>query len=410
VTTPLTSEPVPGDGQVPYMSVLVDRLYSRLPEVYRQFDAADKRWTFKRYLGAAAQFAGTVDDIITGIAGEDPVGPALPEPWGLDGQELINWRDRRRIRPSSLGDPEQADAKWLTWLAQLVGARLDPAASVPEQRDTIKYATSGWRAGTRQAIADAARTALTGTRYAKVLPHTVPVLGGGGVTDGTIWDVTVVTNSAETPDPDAVLGAILRKGVKPAGVVLHVTSYGSSWDLLEAYYPTWADLEAATWDEIEQIGMGYSVVPGNILTNPSFEADATHWAAGASTTIGRIAGGLDGVGQLRVTRTATTGTGTVTQDGAVLTPVTPGQYLFTVGVKPDLARSITITANYFNGVSALSTESAPALSGVADEWNRAGGYFTAPATCNKIVWTIAVAAMGAGEFYDVDAAYLRRAS
>lgn len=410
MTTPLTSEPVPGDGQVPYMTMLVHRLYSRLPAVYRDFDAADSRWTFKRYLGAAAHQAGLIDDTITALAGEDPVGPASPVPWGLDGADLDNWVAARRTRASSLGDPVQADPKWLTWLAQLVGARLDPAASVAEQRDTIRYATSGWRAGTRQAIADAAKTALTGTKYAKVIPHSVPVVGGGGVTTGTIWDVTIVTNAAETPDPAAVLGAVLRKGVKPAGVVLHTTTYGSSWDLLEAYYPTWADLELATWDEIEQIGISYTLVPGNILTNPSFETDTSHWAAGPSTTIGRIAGGLDGVGQLRATRTGTSGTGEVTYDGTVTSGVTPGQYLFTVAVKPDLARSITVTANYFNGATPLSTEAAPALAGVADEWNRAGGYFTAPATCNKITWTIDVAGMGAGEIFDVDAAYMRRAS
>jgi len=407
VTDPLTSEPMPGDGQVPYLTLLVQRLWGRLPETYRTFDAVNRTWPFKRYLGAAMEQAGVIDDTVTAIAGENPVGPATPEPWSLDGDQLEQWRAARRFRPSALGDPDQADAKWLTWLAQLVGARLDPAATEAEKRNTIKFATSGWRAGTRQAIADAARTALTGSKYAVVMPHKIPAVGGG-VTDGTIWDVTIVTQTAETPDSAAVLAAVLRAGVKPAGVVLHVADYGSTWDLIEAYYPTWDDLELATWDEIEQIGREYATVPGNILVNPSFEADLTHWSAqGGNSTIGRIAGGLDGVAMCRVTTTGA-GTGGIQHDGAVSSAVTPGPYLFVLSVRPDLARNAQVVANYFAGATPLGTQTVGPYALVADEWNRVGGSFTAPATCNKIVFYVQVLGMGSGELFDVDAAYMRR--
>lgn len=407
MTTPLVSEPVPGDGQVPYMSLLVHRLYHRLPEVYRRLDAADGTWTFKRYLGAALHQAGVIDDTVTRIAGEDPIGPPQPEPWGIDGEALENWRAARRTRPSALADPEQADAAWLTWLAQLVGAPLDPSASEAERRDTIRYATSGWRAGTRQAIADAARTALTGGKYARVMPHTKAI--DGSVTAGDVWDVTVVTRTQETPDPDAVLGAILRKGVKPAGVVLYVANYGSTWDLIEANYPTWADLEAATWDEIEQVGVTYADPPGNILINPSFETDLTHWSNQANATLGRILGGLDGVAMLRVTAIGA-GTASIQHDGATSTPVTPGDYRFTVAVRPDIARNVQVVANYFTGVTPLSTQTLGPAAATADEWNRVGGVFTAPATCDKIVFYVQVLGMGAGELFDADAAYMRRES
>lgn len=407
MTTPLTGEPVPGDGQVPYMTLLVDRLYHRLPEVYRTVDAADSTYVLKRYLGAALNQAGLIDDTVTAIAGNDPIGPATLEPWSLDGDQLGQWRAARQSRPSALADPGQADAAWLPWLAQLVGARLDPAASVMEKRDTIKYATSGWRAGTRQAIADAAKTALTGTKYARVVPHAVPVVGGG-YTSGSIWDVTVVTQTAETPDPNAVLAAILRKGVKPAGVVLHVTNYGSTWDLIEKYYPTFDDIEAADLDEVEQVGQSYSAPPGDLLVNPSFEVDLSHWSAqGGLSTIGRIAGGLDGVGMARVTTTGA-GTGGIQYDGAVSTSVTPGQYLFTVAVRPDLARNVQVVANYVAGVTPLSTQTIGPGAAPADEWTRVGGVFTAPATCDKIVFYVQVLGMSSGELFDVDAAYMRR--
>ena len=157
MTTPLVGEPLPGDGQVPVMSPLVDRLYQQLPEVYRVLDAADRTWTLKRYLAGVLNSAGTWDDLITAIAGDHPIGPATPEPRGLPLDELAVWRLLRQSRPSALGDPDQAQPAWLPWLAQIVGARLDPGASVAEQRDTVRYTTSGWRAGTRGAIAEIGR-------------------------------------------------------------------------------------------------------------------------------------------------------------------------------------------------------------------------------------------------------------
>lgn len=253
MTTPLASEPMPGDGQVPVSSVLVDRLYQRLPEVYRTMDARDQTWTLKRYLYAAMRQAGEIDDMIEQLAGERPVGPASPEPWGLQPDELENWRAARLNRDSLLGDPVNAPAEWLAWLAQLVGAKLDPAATEAEQRDTIRFATSGYRAGTRGAIADAAQSALTGNRTVQVLPRKKP--SGGVLIDGGPWDITIVTRTSETPDVGAVLGAVLRKGVKPTGAVLWHQAFEASWDAVEAAYPTWNDRDPKTWQQIEETGL-----------------------------------------------------------------------------------------------------------------------------------------------------------
>jgi hypothetical protein len=253
MTTPLASEPMPGDGQVPYMSTLADRLYQRLPEVYRTMDALDGGWPFKRYIAGMRAIAGQIDDTIEAIEGERPIGPASPEPWALHADELANWRAARQSRPSALADPEQADAAWLPWLAQLVGAVLDPAASETERRDTIRYATSGWRGGTRSAIADAARSALTGNKTVTVLPH--KKVSGGTVVDGTAWDITIVTRSSETPDPGGMLAAIVRKGVKPAGAVLWHQAFAASWSAVTAAYPTWSTRPGKSWTTIQETGL-----------------------------------------------------------------------------------------------------------------------------------------------------------
>lgn len=253
MTTPLLSEPLPDDGQIPVTSALPHRLYHRLPEVYRTMDGRDLTWVFKRYLYAALHQAGLIDAMLDRIDADRPVGPALPEPWALSVDELAVWRAAREARISALGDPVQAEPGWLPWLAQLVGANLDPNATVAEQRDTIRYATSGFRAGTRGAIADAARSALSGTRYVVVLPH--KKVSGGTIVDGTAWEITIVTRTSETPSPGAVLGAVLRKGVKPAGAVLYHQVYEASWATATAAYPTWATWNNQTWATIEEAGL-----------------------------------------------------------------------------------------------------------------------------------------------------------
>lgn len=253
MTTPLASEPMPEDGQVPEMSALADRLYQRLPEAYRTFDSSDSTWPFKRYLAGMLKVGGQVDDTMVGIDGDRPIGPAQPEPWALHPEELANWRAARLTRPSSLGDPTQAEAAWLPWLAQLVGAVLDPAASEQEKRDTIQFATSGWRGGTRSAIADAAKSALNGTKLVRVMVHTKT--SGGSLVAGTAWDITIITRLSETPDVNAVLGAVLRKGVKPAGAVLYHYPATASWSAVTAAHHLWSSRPGKSWLEIEETGL-----------------------------------------------------------------------------------------------------------------------------------------------------------
>jgi len=409
VTTPLPHEPRAGDGLVPYMSALVDRLWDRLPETYRRMDANDLTWPFKRYLGGVLDHAGTIDATITAVAGDRPVGPAAPEPWGLAPDELERWREARVTRPSALADPDQAEASWLPWLAQLVGARLDPAATEAERRDTIRYATSGWRGGTRGAIEDAARSALTGTRFVRAVPHSVPS-ESGGIEPGTVWDITIVTRTAETPDPDAVLGAVLRKGVKPAGAVLWHASYQATWDQIEAILPTWADWEdAGGWTAIEEAGLSYTPLPGNLMPNPSFEVDTTGWEPrGLISTIGRVVGGVDGDGMLRVT---TTSPGT----GEVLSPVVAvaGDTSYVVGfsLRTTVTRDVEFSVDWFDaGDNFISFTGVVVGSMEPGIWQRGQDVLVSPPGAVTARMYVHVADMTSDEWWDLDAVIFRSAT
>lgn len=410
MTTSLPHEPRPGDGLVPFMSLLADRLYHRLPEVYRTMDAVNSDWPFKRYLAGVVDLAGQIDQTVVDINGDRPVGPAAPEPWSLSTEDLDEWRSSRALRPSALGDPVQAQASWLPWMAQMVGAQLDPAATEQEHRDTIRYATSGWRGGTRSAIADAAKSVLTGSKYARVIPHFRSAVGGG-IEPGTVWDIVIVTITAETPDPSEVLGAVLRKGVKPAGAVLYHSSYQATWDQIEAIFPQWRDWETAgSWDTIQQAGLVYRVIPGNMMSNPSFETNTTGWAAvGLITTLGRVTGGVDGTGFLRATVSAN-GTGEVISPST--SAVTPGQnYAVGFSLRTDIDRSAQFYVNYYNsGNSLIDSQNVAIGVAPADIWFRPAVVSTAPASAAYLKIWIQVSGMLSGEHWDLDAVDVRSAT
>lgn len=208
------------------------RLYGRLPDHYRSADA-DAGYPMFKWIAGMCRVLSDVEDLLERI---DYVAPA---DGGAPGDT------------SDLVDPATADAAWLPWLAQLVGVRLRPDFTDAEKRDAIRYASSGWRAGTKTAVADAAKTELTGTQYAKVYDHSVSVPGDGGV-----WDVLIITRVTETPDPSRVLAAVVKRGAKPAGVVLHHRAYEASWDTVVATYPTWAAIESAgSWNKIQEAGL-----------------------------------------------------------------------------------------------------------------------------------------------------------
>lgn len=212
-------------------------IYGRLEEFRRDADAR-LGYPLLRWLSLLGDQAGEISDLFDRI-------DVLPVEDGGDPDAT-----------SALTDPTAADAAWLPWLAQFVGVQLDESMTEAEQRDAVRYASSGLRAGTKTGVAAAAKTVLTGGKYAKVYDHAVPN-AGGTLDPGSQWDVTIVTRTSETPDPALVLATVVAKGAKPVGDVLHHQPYSATWAQIEAAFPTWADIEAAgTWRAVEEAGIG----------------------------------------------------------------------------------------------------------------------------------------------------------
>lgn len=205
------------------------RTYARLPGWYRRADRQQSPAEILLYLIASiVEHAGTSEILL----------------------DRFEW-DPRGEDTSDLADPDHADEAWLPWLAQLFGVDLDTSLPVAEQRESIANADSGWRAATRRAVRDAARSRLTGDRYVRLYPHTL-TLDDQAVGEATMWDLLVVTRTSQTPDSVDVVETIKAKNAKPAGVTLHHEFYEASWDTLEAAYPTWDDWEAAgSWAALQ---------------------------------------------------------------------------------------------------------------------------------------------------------------
>lgn len=208
----------------PLVHATTEHIYGDLPEVYRDTDAA-LDYPLLRFLSLTVDQLGAISDVVDRI---DYI--PVDDPEHIEGDQP----------GSQLGDPTVADPAWLPWLAQLVGVHHDPRLPLTDQRESIADASSGWNVGTRQAIADAAKSVLTGSRLA-----TVTATGP--------WQITVSTTPEETPGgSQSVLDAIETARVRPAGTQIVYSSYAASWDLIETRYPTWADIEAAgRWSVIE---------------------------------------------------------------------------------------------------------------------------------------------------------------
>ena len=392
----VTGTAIPTLPAPPAVNPFASRIFARLPGAYQVFDA-NSGYPFLLYIDAVTAELGDIQTTVDRIRGLRPIGPATPIPWSLHPSLLADYQDNRTNQISALGDPLTADPAWLPWLVQMVGGTLDPAASVAEQRDTIRYATSGWQAGNVASIEYAARTALIGSQYANVMPH---VLADGS--PGGPWDVTILTRSSETPDPSAVLGAVLRKGVKPAGVILHYRAFGASWNMLEAHRPTWSlwqsdNLGPVSWNRLADTGLSYADVPGNLLLNASYEADTTHWTAGTNTTKSWLANGVDGLGQCILTATAS-GQIKLTSDTFAVTAAL--DYRSACSLKPANARTGRLIRTWSTG----ATSTGPNFTVPAGVWTRVPAFVaTAPTGATTASVAVQIDGMGAGETIAVDA-------
>lgn len=201
------------------------RLYDRLPEFYRDADAnlaGAPGYPLLRFLSLIADQAGKVEDTL------NRVDPAV-------GGDLTS--------------ADRADLAWLPWLAQVVGLVSFPAnLTEAEKRNAIRHAANGRYAGTRQALADAARPALPNPAagYVVIRPNY----------QGDPYTISVNVDPTNAPaDLNTVLTTIIKAGAKPAGYLIVIDVYAATWAQLDTAYPTWAELDAvATWADVERTG------------------------------------------------------------------------------------------------------------------------------------------------------------
>jgi hypothetical protein len=208
---------------IPSVHPTTMRLWLALPEHYRIADARqiDPDYPLLRYLSLIGDQLGELEDLVDRIN-------YVPPPDGPPGDT------------SDLVDPATADAAWLPWIAQLTGARLPLGLDEAATRAVIAAAPSGWRVGTKQAIADAAKSVLAGGKYVVITDHY----------HGNPFQIEVRTRTSETPSPEAVIAAIVAAGAKPAGHQLVSTSYGASWAEIATRFPKWADIVGHTWLDV----------------------------------------------------------------------------------------------------------------------------------------------------------------
>lgn len=225
----------------PIFGVSTERAWARIPEHYRTSDAA-LEWPFKAYASALLDQVSELEELIDRLDYRSPTElEAAGDPVAADTSDLV--------------DPATAEPDWLAWLAQLVGVDLaaQDVTDVAARRNAVGFAGAGWLAGTRPGIAGAAAAELTGTKYVRVVPHTDD---GPNLGEATWEHVSIITRPTETPDPAAIVPAVIAARAKPAGVELHHRTYEASWAAITAEYPTWAALQAAgSWQAIQEAGI-----------------------------------------------------------------------------------------------------------------------------------------------------------
>lgn len=243
----------------PTYSVTTERIYRRLPEVYRVLDEQND-WHFKKYISSIADQLNDIDVLVARLeyitadkwaarlATQTPYN-TYERPAGVE-DPTYGWADIGRT--SDLFDGRTADALWLPYIGQIIGADIGSLDSEADRRDAAINNYLGFQAGSREAIEAAIQSVLTGTKYIRVYPHRD---GAGGSTThiGTQWDILIITKVSETPGgASSIVDAINNKGAKPAGVVIHCITYSLTWASLESTFNTWTKIEnAGTWANLE---------------------------------------------------------------------------------------------------------------------------------------------------------------
>lgn len=242
----------------PVYSATTEKLWRRLPEVYRTYDE-DNDWAFKKFISS---FADQLDEVETlserfFLVGEEDyrlltedlgVTDTYTRPDGLeDDDSPIGYLPM--YQTSDLVDPRTANEEWLPYVAQLYGVQL-PNDTVDYQRAAIWYGYTSLKGGSKQALREALQDQLTGDKWVDIYERRD---GAGGSIDSPAgeWDILVVTRTEETPPGLDLVAEIERRNAKPAGVILHQITYNAPWDDIDTL--DWTAIEAfSNWNELER--------------------------------------------------------------------------------------------------------------------------------------------------------------
>lgn len=192
----------------PTVGPVTERLYATLPEVYRDADAAqgagESGYPLLRYLALLLDQLTALEELRTRLTYVAPDEREDRKPWRRYGDGSYGEGTYGDTDTADLTDPLTADARWLPWLAQLVGVPID-GLTVEAQRAAINTPQQAWARGTPVTIADEARPTLTGGQYVDVRPNY----------QGNPFLIALVTKAEETPPGYADTVAGLRE--RPAG-------------------------------------------------------------------------------------------------------------------------------------------------------------------------------------------------
>lgn len=147
---------------------------------------------------------------------------------------------------TTLLDIDRVPPEAIRWLGQFVGVRVPVGFSDEAARERVR-STDGFQRGSLDAIIGAAKRTLDGSKTVTLFERYDP---DDAAVDSP-YHLTVVTYTAETPDPDAVVAALLEQ--KPAGIILHhivldgqtwqsIVDNGETWQNLIDNYTDWADV------------------------------------------------------------------------------------------------------------------------------------------------------------------------
>jgi hypothetical protein len=219
---PDTTRPQEG----PVYSVTTERIYHRLPEMYRVLDAQNN-WHFKKFISSIGDQLNEIDVLNARLE-------FIPPEVRHQVYESLNFYNTY-TRPEGIEDPDRgfapigetsdlldgrtADAGWLKYIAQILGLPVKNLISETDLRNATTI-NLGYNAGSLSALETAVKAVLTGTKWVEIKAH-YDGSGGDPYNVGGAWDVLIMTKFDETPFTSSELVAeIVRRRAKPAGVNL----------------------------------------------------------------------------------------------------------------------------------------------------------------------------------------------